>query len=130
MLSSGLLVGHDTSRGGKDDKTERSGRQEQVDPRLDLVNLDVESRGDNSGLVQSTVKLDDDLTGSVVIDDLEVTDVSYETETETKDQPQVKRKKQREKTQNEENMKKREREVCSNLKQIADSIETNAAKSY
>ena len=46
-------------------------------PRLDLVNLDVESRGDNSGLVESTVQLNDDLAGSVVIDDLEVTDVAW-----------------------------------------------------
>lgn len=51
--------------------------KEQVDPRLDLVNLDVESRRDDSGLVESSVELDNDLTGSVVVDDLEVTDVSW-----------------------------------------------------
>ena len=108
VLSSSLVVIHDTSRGGKDDKTETSGfledrifnihrqfeasmhsreggregrrrkltRKEQVDPRLDLVNLDVESRRDDSGLVESSVELDNDLTSSVVVDDLEVTDVS------------------------------------------------------
>lgn len=31
MLSSGLVVVHDTSRGGEDDETERSGGEEQVD---------------------------------------------------------------------------------------------------
>jgi hypothetical protein len=30
VLSSSLVVVHDTSRGGKDDKTERTGREQQV----------------------------------------------------------------------------------------------------
>lgn len=63
---------------GQDPSKKRKRRREggTHDPRLDLVNLDVESRGDDSGLVESSVELDNDLTGSVVIDDLEVTDVS------------------------------------------------------
>jgi hypothetical protein len=35
VLSPGLLVVHDTGRGGEDDLTERSGGEEQVDPVLD-----------------------------------------------------------------------------------------------
>ena len=68
---------HDTGRGGQDDLTERTGGQEQGDPVLDGVQGDVESRGDDTGLVQSTVELDDDLAASVVIDDFEFTDVAW-----------------------------------------------------
>lgn len=76
MLPSGLLVVHDTGGGGKDDLTERSGGEEQVDPVLDGVNGDVESGRDDTGLVESTVQLNDDLATSVVIDELELADVA------------------------------------------------------
>lgn len=70
---------HDTGRGGQDDLTERTGGQEQGNPVLDGVQGDVESGRDNTGLVQSTVELDDDLAASVVIDDFEFTDVAFGT---------------------------------------------------
>lgn len=76
VLSSGLLVVHDTSRGGQDNVTELSGWQQVVSPSLDVTNLDVESWGDDTTLVQSTGQLNNDLTGSVVIDVLELTDVT------------------------------------------------------
>lgn len=82
VLSSGLLVVHDTGRGGQDDLTERTGGQEQGDPVLDGVQGDVESGRDNTGLVQSAVELDDDLAASVVIDDFKFTDVAFGRETE------------------------------------------------
>jgi hypothetical protein len=77
VLSPGLLVVHNTGRSGKDDFTERSGREQQVDPVLDGVNTDVKSRGDDTGLVETTVQLNDDLASTVVIDDLELSDVTY-----------------------------------------------------
>lgn len=77
MLSSGLFVVHDTSRGGQDNLTERTGGQQQGDPVLDSVQGDVESGRDDTSLVQSTVELDDDLAASVVIDDFEFTDVAF-----------------------------------------------------
>jgi hypothetical protein len=40
------------------------------------VDRDVESGGDDTSLVQSTVELDDNLAASVVIDDLEFTNVT------------------------------------------------------
>lgn len=76
MFPSGLLVRDDTVRGREDDESKRSGGEEQVNPRLDLVDLDVESGRDDSRLVKSTVKLDDDLAGSVVVNDLELSDVA------------------------------------------------------
>jgi hypothetical protein len=80
VLSSSLLVVHDTGRGGQDDLTERTGGQQEGDPVLDGVQGDVESGRDNTGLVQSTVELDDDLAASVVIDDFEFTDVAFRRE--------------------------------------------------
>ena len=76
VLSSGLLVVHDTSRGGQDDVTELSGRQQVVGPSLDVANLDVESWGDDTTLVQSTGQLHNNLSGSVVIDVLELANVA------------------------------------------------------
>lgn len=67
---------HDAGGGGQDDDTEGTGGEQQVDPRLDLGGLDVEAGGDDTSLVKTTVELDDDLAGTVVIDDLEFTDVA------------------------------------------------------
>jgi len=45
----------------QDDDTETTSGEEQVDPRLNLVNLNIEPRGDYASLVQTTVQLDDNL---------------------------------------------------------------------
>ena len=63
-------------RAYEDDLAEGTGGEEQVDPVLDLADLDVEARGDDAGLVEAAVELDDDLARAVVIDDLEVADVA------------------------------------------------------
>lgn len=39
VLATGLLVVHDTGRGGEDDVSERTGGEEEVDPGLDLREL-------------------------------------------------------------------------------------------
>lgn len=76
MLSLSLLVIHDTSRCGQDDVTELSGWQQVVSPLFNLVNLDIESWHDDTNLIQSTVQLNDNLSGSVVIDILEFANVA------------------------------------------------------
>lgn len=76
MLPTGLLVVHDTGRGGKDDLTERTGGEEQVDPVLDRVNGDVETRRDDTALVETTVELNDDLAATVVVNELKLADVA------------------------------------------------------
>lgn len=76
MLSSSLLVVHDTSRGSQDDVTELSGGQQVVSPSLNVRNFDVESRGDDTTFVQSPVQLDNDLSRSVVINIFKFTNVS------------------------------------------------------
>jgi len=44
---------------------------------LTVVDGNVEARGDDTGLVESSVELDDHLPSSVIIDDLELADVAY-----------------------------------------------------
>jgi hypothetical protein len=76
VATTSLLVVHDTGRGGEDDVTELAGRQETGNPLLDLVQLDVETGGDDTGLVDASNELDDDLAGAVVIDLLELANVA------------------------------------------------------
>lgn len=73
---SGLLVVHDSGRGGQDDVTKLSRRQQVLDPLLHVVNLDVESGRNDTALVESAVELDNNLARSVVIDVGELVDVT------------------------------------------------------
>ena len=70
-------MGHDADGGGEDDVPELPGREEVDDPLLDVVGGDVEPGGDDSALVQASVKLDDNLSGAVVVDELELSDVAF-----------------------------------------------------
>ncbi|KAF1763329.1 hypothetical protein GCK72_011595 [Caenorhabditis remanei] len=76
MLSSGLLVIHDSGGGGKDEVSELTGWKKSVGVLLQVVKTDVESWRDDGGLVETSGEVDDDLSGAVVVDDLELSDVS------------------------------------------------------
>jgi hypothetical protein len=76
VLSLCFFVVHDTGRGGHDNVTELSCWQQVVGPVVNVTNLDVESWLNDTTLVQSTVQLNDNLTGSVVIDEFEFTNVT------------------------------------------------------
>jgi hypothetical protein len=76
VLASGLLVVHDTGRGGEDDVAELTGREQLDNPLLELGEADVVAGGDDTGLVEAAVELYNDLAGSVVIDLLELSNVS------------------------------------------------------
>lgn len=76
VLSLCFFVVHDTCRGGHDNVTELSSWQQVVGPSVNVVDLDVESWLDDTTLVQSTVQLDDNLTGSVVVDVFELANVT------------------------------------------------------
>ena len=76
MLAASLLVVHDTSGGGQDDVTELTRGEELDNPLLDIAELDVVAGGDDTGLVDAAVKLDDDLAVAVVIDLLELANVA------------------------------------------------------
>ena len=53
MLASGLLVVHDTGRGGENDVTELTGWQKFDNPFLEVTETDVVAWGDDTGLVES-----------------------------------------------------------------------------
>lgn len=97
VLSSGLLVVHDTSGGGEDDVAELTRGKKADDPLLEVTKLHVVARADDTGLVEAAhvsvsivqaiphaftlnipaVELDDDLAVAVVIDLLELADVAF-----------------------------------------------------
>lgn len=76
VLSAGLLVVHDTGRGGEDDVAELTGRKESDDPLLEVTELDVEAGRDDTSLVETSVQLDDDLAVAVVVNLLELANVA------------------------------------------------------
>ena len=76
MLLSGLDVVDDTLVGGQHDVAELSGWQDLVNELLEVLELEVESWGDDTALVKSTVEVDDDLAGSGIVNDLELVDVT------------------------------------------------------
>lgn len=76
VLAAGLLLVHDTSRGGEDDVAELTGRKELDNPLLELSEADVVAGRDDTALVEAAVELDNDLAGAVVIDLLELADVA------------------------------------------------------
>ena len=77
VLAAGLLVVHDAGRGGQDDIAELTGGQQLDDPVLEVGQADVVAGGDDTGLVEAAVQLDDDLAGAVVIDLLELANVAW-----------------------------------------------------
>jgi hypothetical protein len=78
VLATGLLVVHDTSRGGEDDMAELTRRQELGNPLLELTELHVVAGRDAASLVDASVELDDDLARAVVVNLLELANVAYD----------------------------------------------------
>jgi hypothetical protein len=76
VLPPGLLVVHDTSRGGEDNVTELTRWQQLDNPLLHVAELDVVAGGDDTGLVDAAVELDNNLAVAVVVDLLELANVS------------------------------------------------------
>lgn len=77
VLSAGLLVVHDTSRGGQDNVAELTGRQQLDDPLLEVGETDVVAGGNDTSLVEAAVQLNNNLAGAVVIDLLELANVAW-----------------------------------------------------
>lgn len=77
VLAAGLLVVHDTSGGGQDDETELTGGKELLHPLLHILKLDVVAGRDDTSLVEAAVKLDDDLAVAVVVNLLELANVTW-----------------------------------------------------
>jgi hypothetical protein len=76
VLATGLLVIHNTGGGGQDNVAELTGRQQLDDPLLEVGQADVVAGGDDTGLVETAVELDNNLAGAVVVDLLELANVA------------------------------------------------------
>ena len=76
LVLSGLVVIHDTLVGGEDDVSELSGWEDLINELLEILKFEVESWGDDTALVESSVKINNDLSVSGIIDDLEFTNVT------------------------------------------------------
>ena len=77
VLSPCLLVVHNTGRCGKHDVAELTRWQQLHDPLLEVREAHVVAGGDDTGLVDAAVELDDDLAGAVVIDFFEFANVAF-----------------------------------------------------
>lgn len=60
----------------QNDVPESTGRKEQIDPGLDLGHLDVEPWRNHARLVESAIQLNDNLSGTVIVDYLKFTNVA------------------------------------------------------
>ena len=67
---------HDAVRRGHDDVTELARRQQVGDPLLNVVDRHIETRRDDTGLVDAADQIDDDLARAVVVDNLELANVA------------------------------------------------------
>lgn len=76
MLSPCLFVVHDTLSSGEDDVAELSGWKNVGNNLLEVIDLDVESRRDDTALVESSVQLNNDLAGSLIVNDFKLVDVA------------------------------------------------------
>lgn len=77
VLLLGLLMVQNTIRSGQNEVTELARGQQVVGPLLDLVNSNVEARRDNGSLVQAAEEVNNNLSGTVVIDNFELTNVAW-----------------------------------------------------
>ena len=69
-------MSEDSLTGWQDEVSELSWGEDVAGPSLEVGDLDVESRGDDGALVDSADEFNDDLLWSVVIDNLELSDVT------------------------------------------------------
>lgn len=76
VFSSGFFVIHNTAGGGQNNITELTGGQQIVGPLFNVVNGNIETGRDDTALVQATGEVDNNLAGTVVIDDFEFANVT------------------------------------------------------
>jgi len=76
VLSTGFFVVHNARRRGQDYISELTSWEELDDPLLEIGETDVVTGRDDTGLVEATVQLDDNLAGTMIINFLEFTNVA------------------------------------------------------
>lgn len=76
LLAAGLVVVHDAESGGQHNNTELTRGQQVADPLLDITHGDVEAWADDTALVDATSQLNNDLARAVVVNQLELANVT------------------------------------------------------
>ena len=76
VLATSLFVIHNSVAGRQDDEAKLAAGKQVINPLFHLGKLDVETRTDDAALVQATIQLDDDLAGTVVVDDFKLANVA------------------------------------------------------
>jgi len=76
LLASGLFMCHNSVGGRKDNVTELPGWQQVDDPFLNFGILYIETRTNDTALVEAASQLDDNLVRTVIIDNFEFTDIA------------------------------------------------------
>ena len=77
VLTTGLFVVHNSSGGGDHNVSELTGGEEVPQPRLELLDGHIVTGADDTTLVDASQELDHNLAGTVVVNDLELTNVSW-----------------------------------------------------
>ena len=67
---------HDTLVGGEDNVTELTGGEDGVGEVLEVLELQVETGGDDTALVEATVQVNDDLASAGIVNYGELVDVA------------------------------------------------------
>jgi hypothetical protein len=70
-------MGHDSVGGRDQDMSELTRWEEVYNPLLNFIDGNVESRRDNSALVETSIEFYNNFVGTVIIDNFEFTNVSF-----------------------------------------------------
>jgi hypothetical protein len=76
LFSTGLFVVHDTLIGGQDDEAELTGGENAVGEVFEILELEIETGGNDTTLVKTTVQVNNDLASASIVDDCEFVDVA------------------------------------------------------
>lgn len=76
MLTTRLLVVHNSRTRGEHHEAELTRRQQVVHPLLQVLVGHVEARRDDTSLVEAAVQLDDNLARAVIVNDLKLANVA------------------------------------------------------
>lgn len=76
LFASRFFVGHDPVRSTDQNVTELTRRKKIDNPLLEITNLDIKPRANDTALVDAASQFNDNLAGSVIIDNLEFSNVT------------------------------------------------------
>ena len=76
MVLSCLNVVHDTFVGGEDNVTELTGGEDLIDKLLEVFELEIETRGDNTAFIEATVKFNNNFTSASIINNFKFVNIS------------------------------------------------------